>query len=103
VKRSSFAELPMPVDERLHRVACDIIANNLWDLPMERLAERAAMSERTFSRLFINDTGFSFRNWRQRARICASLDLLANGYRLSRWHGCWGFPARRHLRRRFVP
>jgi transcriptional regulator GlxA family with amidase domain len=45
----------------LHRVARDIIASNLWDLPMERLAERAAMSERTFSRLFINDTGFSFR------------------------------------------
>jgi hypothetical protein len=44
------AELPMPVDERLHRVACDIIASKLWDLPMERLAERAAMSERTFSR-----------------------------------------------------
>ena len=72
------AELPMPVDERLHRVARDIIASELWDLPMERLAERAAMSERTFSRLFIKDTGFSFRNWRQRARICASLDLLAN-------------------------
>ena len=73
-------ELPMPVDERLHRVACDLIANNLWDLSLERLAERAAMSERTFSRAFINDTGFSFRAWRQRARICASLDLLANGY-----------------------
>lgn len=54
------AELPMPVDERLHRVACDIIANNLWDLSLERLAERAAMSERTFSRAFIKDTGFSF-------------------------------------------
>ncbi|QLR43927.1 helix-turn-helix transcriptional regulator [Enterobacter sp. RHBSTW-00994] len=73
------AELPMPVDERLQRTAREIIANNLWDMPMEILAERAAMSERTFSRLFIKDTGFSFRAWRQRARICASLDLLANG------------------------
>jgi AraC-like DNA-binding protein len=27
----------------------------------------------------MKDTGFSFRSWRQRARICASLDLLANG------------------------
>lgn len=72
------AELPMPVDERLHRVACDIIAGDLWTVPMEQLAERAAMSERTFTRLFIKDTGFSFRVWRQRARICASLDLLAN-------------------------
>nr|VXZ84519.1 HTH-type transcriptional repressor of iron proteins A [Klebsiella pneumoniae] len=39
----------------------------------------SAMSERTFSRLFMKDTGFSFRTWKQRARICASLDLLANG------------------------
>jgi AraC-like DNA-binding protein len=37
------------------------------------------MSERTFSRQFIRDTGFSFRSWKQRARICASLDLLSNG------------------------
>jgi AraC-like DNA-binding protein len=37
------------------------------------------MSERTFSRLFIQDTGFSFRTWKQRARICVSLDLLSAG------------------------
>ena len=64
------AELPMPVDERLHRVACDIIANNLWDLSLERLAERAAMSERTFSRAFIKDTGFSFRAATARKDLC---------------------------------
>ena len=97
------AELPMPVDERLHRVACDIIANNLWDLSLERLAERAAMFERTFSRAFIKDTGFSFRARRQRARICARWTCSQTDTRLSRWHGCWGFPARRHLRRRFAP
>nr|WP_223811689.1 MULTISPECIES: AraC family transcriptional regulator [Pantoea] len=46
---------------------------------MSDLAFIAAMSERTFSRLFIKDTGFSFRTWKQRARIYASLDQLANG------------------------
>ena len=73
------AELPMPADARLYRVAHEIIAKNLWDSPMQIMAEKAAMSERSFSRLFMKDTGFSFRSWRQRARICASLDLLANG------------------------
>ncbi|MDP0925543.1 helix-turn-helix domain-containing protein, partial [Klebsiella pneumoniae] len=33
----------------------------------------------TCSRVFMKDTGFSFRTWKQRASICASLDLLANG------------------------
>lgn len=73
------AGLPMPEDARLHRVAREVIASNQWDTPMLVLAEKAMMSERTFSRQFMTDTGFSFRAWRQRARICASLDLLANG------------------------
>lgn len=36
-------------------------------------AQIAAMSERTFSRQFIRDTGFRFRSWKPRARICVSL------------------------------
>ncbi|GJJ02984.1 hypothetical protein RugamoR64_35220 [Duganella rhizosphaerae] len=35
------------------------------------------MSERSFSRHFNADVGLSFRAWRQRARIIASLDMLA--------------------------
>lgn len=96
-------ELPMPVDERLHRVACDLIANNLWDLSLERLAERAAMSERTFSRAFINDTGFSFRAGDSAQGFVPRWISSPTDTRLSRWPGCWGFPARRHLRRRFAP
>lgn len=46
---------------------------------MNELADIAAMSERTFPRLFIRDTGFSFRSWKQRARIYVSLDLLSAG------------------------
>jgi transcriptional regulator GlxA family with amidase domain len=41
------------------------------------MADIANMSERSFSRLFLRDTGFSFRTWKQRARIYASLDLLS--------------------------
>lgn len=72
-------ELPMPQDERLYRVAKALLVNNRWEASLSELAGIAGMSERTFSRHFIHDTGFSFRNWKQRARICASLDLLANG------------------------
>ncbi|MDU4154830.1 AraC family transcriptional regulator [Phytobacter sp. MRY16-398] len=73
------AELPMPHDERLACAARELLVNHRWEASLSDLAYIATMSERTFSRLFIKDTGFSFRTWKQRARICASLDLLANG------------------------
>jgi AraC-like DNA-binding protein len=73
------AELPMPHDERLFNAVRGLLVNQRWDTSLSELAFIAAVSERTFSRLFVKDTGFSYRTWRQRARICASLDLLANG------------------------
>jgi len=72
------AELPMPLDERLSCAAKELLVNHRWEASLSDLAFIAAMSERIFSRLFIKDTGFCFRTWKQRARICASLDLLAN-------------------------
>lgn len=74
-----MTELPMPQDERLSRVATELLVNQRWATSMSDMADLATMSERTFSRLFIRDTGFSFRNWKQRARICVSLDLLSAG------------------------
>ncbi len=73
------AELPMPHDERLFNAVRELLINQRWDISLSELSFIAAVSERTFSRLFVKDTGFSYRTWRQRARICASLDLLANG------------------------
>jgi len=73
------AELPMPNDERLFCAARELLVSHRWEASLSELAFIASVSERTFSRLFIKDTGFSFRTWKQRARICASLDLLANG------------------------
>lgn len=73
------AELPMPHDERLFNAVRELLINQRWDISLSELAFIAAVSERTFSRLFVKDTGFSYRTWRKRARICASLDLLANG------------------------
>ncbi|MEB5971020.1 helix-turn-helix transcriptional regulator [Pantoea dispersa] len=75
---SLTAELPMPRDERLFSAARELMVNHRWEIPLSDLAFIASMSERTFSRWFIKDTGFSFRTWKQRARIYASLDLLAN-------------------------
>ncbi len=70
-------EVPMPTDERLRRAVMRLLATNDWNLPIGELASVAAMSDRSFTRHFTTDVGVSFRAWKQRARIVASLDLLA--------------------------
>ncbi len=76
---SVAAELPMPRDERLYRAARELMISHRWEASLMDMADIANMSVRTFSRHFLRDTGFSFRMWKQRARIYASLDLLSNG------------------------
>ncbi|MES2937790.1 MAG: helix-turn-helix transcriptional regulator [Pseudomonadota bacterium] len=68
--------LPMPADPRLHRALALLLQSHGWHWPIERLAGEAAMSERSFTRHFTAEMGMSFRAWRQRARVIASLDLL---------------------------
>ena len=76
---SAATELPMPVDKRLFRAVRDLMLSHRWEASLHDVADIATMSERSFSRLFLRDTGFSFRTWKQRARIYASLDLLSAG------------------------
>ena len=72
--------LPMPTDKKLHDALTLLMESNEWQLPMDELASRAALSTRTFTRRFSAEVGLSFRSWRQRARIIASLDLLASNH-----------------------
>lgn len=74
---SVAAELPMPRDERLFRAVKELMLSHRWEASLTYMADIANISERSFSRLFLRDTGFSFRTWKQRARIYASLDLLS--------------------------
>lgn len=76
--------LPMPNDERLFSAARSLLVNQRWEASLSELAFMSAMSERTFSRLFMKDTGFSFRTWKQRARICASFNLSRTVFQSNR-------------------
>jgi AraC-like DNA-binding protein len=76
-EKSLATNLPMPKDERLRQAVTHLIATNGWHLSMLDVASLAAMSERSFTRHFSADVGMSFRMWKQRARVIASLDLLA--------------------------
>lgn len=70
--------LPMPTDGRLRAALMELISGNQWHWPISEIAYRAAMSERTFTRRFTAEVGLNYRTWHQRARIVASLDLLAS-------------------------
>lgn len=71
--------LPTPRDRR----AC-LIANWLFEHPanderLATLARRAGASTRTVQRLFVEETGLSFAQWRQRMRLLSAAAQLGSG------------------------
>ena len=68
--------LPMPSDPRLVRIANAILAHPENERTLD---EWAAMSSRTLRRLILAETGLSFSQWRQQARLTHALEMLARG------------------------
>ncbi|WP_432720069.1 helix-turn-helix transcriptional regulator [Jeongeupia wiesaeckerbachi] len=76
--------LPMPHDARLTRL-CDYVLGRLdGEETLEQLADLAGASSRTLARRFRSETGLSFREWRQQARLIRALELLAQNEPLKR-------------------
>ncbi|WP_321860785.1 helix-turn-helix transcriptional regulator [Burkholderia cenocepacia] len=71
--------LPMPHDRRLLRIANAILGQPHDSRTLDAWAEWAGLSARTLSRLFVAETGTSFAQWRQQARLTHALERLANG------------------------
>lgn len=71
--------LPLPEDRRALRIAKGILADPADGRTLERWARLAALSARTARRLFLAETGMSFAQWRQQARLVQALEMLANG------------------------
>ncbi|UTY57373.1 helix-turn-helix domain-containing protein [Massilia sp. erpn] len=76
--------LPLPKDARLLRIARALIDNPADERDREQWASWGAVSTRTLSRRFVDETGFSFTAWRQRARLMRALELLAAGEPVTR-------------------
>ena len=71
--------LPIPEDARLQRIAQDLAASP-WDrATIGEWASRVATSERTLSRVILQETGMSFGRWRQQFQIRFALERLADG------------------------
>jgi len=71
--------LQMPSDPRLLRI-CELLQQRLDDSStMADWARRLALDVKTIQRLFTKETGMTFGQWRQQARLLRALELLAAG------------------------
>ncbi len=75
--------LPWPQDLRLRKLCSDLQAHPDSRRNLAHYSNKLKLSERTLSRLFLQQTGLSFRLWRQRSRLLASLPLLERGNRVT--------------------
>jgi AraC-like DNA-binding protein/quercetin dioxygenase-like cupin family protein len=76
--------LPMPRDDRLRRAVSALLARPGDARGLEDLAADAGASSRTLARLFRAETGLSFRQWRQQARMAEAIKALTTGASLAK-------------------
>lgn len=72
-------KLILPEDRRARQVAELLLMQPHNTIRQTQLASRFGLSVRTLSRLFSQQTGLSFSQWRQQTRILASLEYLLRG------------------------
>jgi AraC-like DNA-binding protein len=76
--------LPTPSDPRLVAL-CDLLAADPADQrSLHQLGRQVGAAERTLSRLFRAETGFTFPQWRAQLRLHHALHLLAAGRPVTR-------------------
>lgn len=72
-------QLPLPEDRRARNVANALLNNPASPLDQRQLALNWGISVRNLSRLFHQQTGLTFAQWRQQAKIVASLQWIFAG------------------------
>ncbi|TFV99467.1 AraC family transcriptional regulator [Oxalobacteraceae bacterium OM1] len=77
------AILPWPQDARLRKLCAEMHRHPDRTTPLAGHADRLGVSEKSLSRMFVRQTGLSFRAWRQRSRLMAALPLLQRGDRVT--------------------
>lgn len=71
--------LPIPTDARLQRITRSLIENPGDSRDLDQWGQIVGASKRTLVRLFPQQTGMSFRQWRQQRRLLRALELLTAG------------------------
>ncbi len=83
--------LSTPRDPQLLRAFAVLRANPADLRRLEELADLAGASSRTLARLFRAETGLSFSQWRQQARMAEALGALSTGVTPARAAAVAGF------------
>jgi AraC-like DNA-binding protein/quercetin dioxygenase-like cupin family protein len=71
--------LPAPRDPRLRHLAELLLANPTERISIGDWASRIGMSERSMSRLLLQEVGMSFGRWRRQLHVILSLQRLSKG------------------------
>ena len=79
LSRHEVLHLPMPAERRLLAIANQLIEHPEDERTFAELALWAGLSARSARRHFVTQTGMSFVQWRQQARLALALERLANG------------------------
>ena len=72
-------QLPWPRDARLLGITRELLVDVASPRRLEQWARWADISPRSLSRKFVQETGMTFAQWRQWARLTQALEWLATG------------------------
>jgi AraC-like DNA-binding protein len=88
-------QLPEPQDDRLQALAQTLYESPADNTSLAELGRTIGASARTLSRLFHNELGMTFYEWRTQLRIYHALVLLADGHDTTHVaHACgWANPS----------
>lgn len=71
--------LPYPMDTVLLSVCRGLVARLEYAEPLSSWSERLGIHAKTIERRFLRETGLTFGQWRQQARLITALERLARG------------------------
>lgn len=77
--REAGFSLPMPSTPSLLDYCTELLRKPDEQAPVHSVARAAGLSERTMARVFLRETGLSFRDWRVRLKLMTSIEMLEVG------------------------
>ncbi|WP_240648218.1 AraC family transcriptional regulator [Pararobbsia silviterrae] len=76
--------LPLPRDDRLVKICEYLLTDPTCEDSLDIWGEKLGASGRTLARHFREETGMTFRAWRQQARVIEAITRLAQGQSVTR-------------------
>jgi AraC-like DNA-binding protein len=83
--------LPVTRHSKLRLIADALMENPANRCTVAEWSERVAVSERTLTRLVLNETGMTFGRWRQQLHIIVALQRLSSGASVQAVSGDLGY------------